>query len=703
MRSCVFLVSLFLLTGSGLAQISVDGVADKKVYKDRVSLVVHSEAGFEYAATLNGVRIATDLSVEVNEPQYYELMVERRRLPSGVEESELIRFIVRASERGNTEWGLPVWTPYPSIPSSSAEFAGARLEMVTPAEYPLGLDIPIVARVEDESGAGVRVNGVVTAGEFPDYALELIRGVGSVFLPAAAEPGVLTYDAEIHSLQAPKQIEIEAATVWQTVSADIVTSVDWGENARIRVRGAADGVLTVATDVMLTIGAGSVVVLDAGTAVAVEGHIAVNGTNARPVVFTAEDRSKPWGGFLFESSACSGQFTDAIFTASGADSNWFSHNPGHGRSHRSEQCLFYVSNRVHVTLTDCFLVENQGQAGHGENAYLTMTGCLIQKCITCGQYNGGAVTATDCAFIEFPSATASFVDGDNDALYLSGGAHAFTDCLIGWTLDDGIDAGDGAEGPVTVDRCWFESTYHEGMAWSSGPRYATVTDTVVLNCGQGIECGYGDPDVNAVRCLATANLVGARFGDNYDWAYRGFLKVSQSLLLFNWRDVWGRAWDNWTVHLAQMDIQDNYLSVPNANYPDNLLWDPNTDPNQLDWLMPFLPTAASTVGIGLAVCEDILGLSELSGSIPVRLSSFTTEPVCVDYAIDADNECLAAGTLCFVPGETLKHIQFGLPPIEAVQVVDVSLSNPINAELTGYSTVTYHSASAEPPVLAGDR
>ena len=44
-----------------------------------------------------------------------------------------------------------------------------------------------------------------------------------------------------------------------------------------------------------------------------------------------------------------------------------------------------------------------------------------------------------------------------------------------------------------------------------------------------------------VHCLSTANLVVARFGDNYDWTYNGFLKVRDSLLLFNHRDIWGRA------------------------------------------------------------------------------------------------------------------------------------------------------------------
>ncbi|MBN1362831.1 MAG: hypothetical protein JW993_19690 [Sedimentisphaerales bacterium] len=694
MRNCAFVLVLLLEARVAFAQISVEGVADQEVYRDRVSFTVHSEAGYEYTASLNGESIATDVPIEVTEPQYYELFVEHRLPPSGVEDRMLIRFIVRASERADTEWGLPVWTPYPAIPSASSEFDGARLEVIAPAGYPLGLDIPIIARVQDESGRRVGVNGTVTA----DHPLELLRGVGFVFLPAATDAGTLSFEAKLHSLGVSEQIAIEAATAWQTVSEDIVASVDWGENARVRVTND----LTIASDVTLTIGAGDVIVLDPGVTIAVEGHIVVNGTSARPVVFTAQDRSAPWGGFLFESSACSGEFTGAIFTASGADSDWFDNNPGHGHSHRDEQCLFYVSDGAHVALTDCFVVENRGQLGHGENGYLTLTGCLVQKAVTCGQYNGGAVVATDSAFIEFPSARASFADADNDAFYLSGGAHAFTDCLVGWTLDDGIDAGEGAAGSVSVERCWFESTYHEAMAWSSGPRHAIVTDTVVLNCGQAIECGYGAPDVNAVGCLLSANLVGARFGDNYDRSYNGFLKVTRSLLLCNWRDVWGRAWDDWTVHLTQMDIRDNYLSAPNVNHPDNLLWAPDDEPNQVDLLATFLPPAAGTVGIGLAVPKAVFDMAEFQWRFPVRLSTFTADVVSVDYVVKEADSVLDSGALRFLPGETLKMIPFvwvyGWLPREP----GVTLGNPVNAELTGHSTVTYRWTLDEPLIVAGD-
>jgi len=689
MPDLVCFLSLFALAGSGLAQISIEGISDKGVYNDKVFFTIRTERGYDYTAELNGNPIETGVSVEVNEPEYYELYVYRSERFSGMGQSELVRFIVRAAERGNSESGLPRWSPLPPINSAGAEFAGAKLKIIAPAEYPMGLEIPVVARVEDDSGNHLGINSDISAIGFEDHPLQLLRGVGHVFLPAAAEPNIISYVAEIQSLQTTRQITIEASTAWQTVSGDITASADWGENARIHINSVSGDLLTIASSATLTIGAGSVIIIDPDIEIAVQGNIVVNGTMERPVVFTARDRAVPWGGFLFESNLSRGEFTGAIFTGSGADSRWFDNNPGHGGSHRKNQCLFYLSGGAHATLTDCYLVDNYGQAGHGENSYLTMTGCLVQKCTTIGQYNGGEVIFEDCALIEFPSAAASYIDGDNDAIYLTNGAHSMTDCLIGWALDDGIDAGGSSRGTLTVNNCWFESCYHEGMALS-GPKNIYINDSVFLNCGQGIECGYDAPDVNAVNCLCTSNMVGARFGDNYDWNYdNGFLTVTDSLLLFNNRDVWGRAWDNWTVHLDQMDIRSNYLSAANTNYPDNWIWDPQGDPNKGDLLQPFLSTPASTVGIGLATPGDVFDLAHISNKIPVRLSTFTTISVDVDYAIETEDGLHDGGSLQFIPGETVKYIEFEIPQIEGLEELRVILSNPVNAELTGYRQITY--------------
>jgi len=682
-------LSLFILTVPGLAQISINGVSDKRVYKDTVSFTVISEIGYDYTVELNGNPIETGVSVEINEPEYYELYVYRREQSSGIEESELVRFIVRASERGNSEWGLPRWSPYPLINSSATEFEDAELKVITPAEYPVGIEIPVVARVVDDLGNRLGVNGIISAEGFHDCPLQLLRGVGSVFLPAAAEPNTISYVAEIHSLQAAKQITIEESTAWQTVSQDITISTDWGENARIHIGSVAGNLLAIDSSATLTIGAGSIIIIDPDIEIAVQGNIVVNGTIERPVVFTAPDRAIPWGGFLFESDESRGQFSSAIFTASGADSRWFSNNPGHGGSHRKDQCLFYLSDGANVTLTDCYMVENHGQIGHGENSFLTMTGCLVQKCTTIGQFNGGAVIFEDCALIEFPSADDSYIDGDNDVMYLTKGTHSLTDCLIGWALDDGIDAGGSSAGLLTVNSCWFESCYHEGMALS-GPKDIFINDSVFLNCGQGIECGYDAPDVNAVNCLCTTNLVGARFGDNYDWNYdNGFLTVTDSLLLYNNRDIWGRAWDNWQVRLDQMDVRNNYLSVVNTNHPDNLIWDPLSDPNHVELLQPFQSTPATEVGIGFATTADVFDLSDISDRIPVLLSTFTIVSVSVDYTIETEQGLYASGSLQFIPGETVKYIQFEIPPIDDINELRIIIGNPVNAELTGYRQITY--------------
>lgn len=676
-----------LSISSVFAQITITGITNKTVYTDKTTFTVNTEAGYDYTAELNGKPVAIGTPVQVDLPEYYELIVSRTEQISGTKESVLMQFIIRASERASTEVGLPVWTPYPMIDSASAEFMGGTLNIITPSVYPMGLEIPVIARVNDASEKRIGVNGSVSAAGFEAYPLTLFRGVGSVFLPAATEEGTLFYTAEIQSLLTPKQIDIEAATTWQTVSGTLSASVDWGENARVRI----SDTVTIASGATLTIGAGSVIVVAPDTEIAVTGHIVVNGTIQNPVVFTAQHRTAPWGGFLFESGTSQGDFSGTIFTASGADSNWVSNNPGHGSFHKPQQCLFYLSNAANVTLTDCYMIENKGQLGHGENGYLTLQRCLVQKFVTGGQYNGGSLVIQDSAVIEFPFAVAPFADADNDAFYLSGGYHILTDSLIGWTLDDGIDAGQGATGSVTVTGCWFESCIHEAMAISSGPRYATVSNTVFINCGQAMESGYDGAFIDADNCFCTGNVIGARFGDNYSRSYTGFLDVTNSLLLFNHRDVWGLAWDNWQWHLSQMNIQGNYLSAPTAYHPDNILWDPQNHLNQKNQLEPFLATNSTIVGIGLAVSGKNFNLSDLQAfnKIPVRLSTFSTEFVSVDYMVDTNEGVLAEGTLNFIPGQTVQKIEFAGPTPDTLRQVRIYLSNPVNAELGDYSSVLY--------------
>jgi hypothetical protein len=352
--------------------------------------------------------------------------------------------------------------------------------------------------------------------------------------------------------------------------------------------------------------------------------------------------------------------------------------------HRKEQALLLLDEAC-AELTDCCLFDNQGQAGHGKDGYLTLTRCLLQRFITCGEYNGGSVQIRQSALVEFPVDDERFVDGDNDGIYFTTGHHVVSDTLIGWAKDDGLDSGSGGAGAVLATNCWVESCYHEGFAWSGGGRVVTNLDCVVINCGQGIEAGWSSsdnsPEVFADRCLSLGNSVGARFGDNYDWTYNGFLRVSNSLLLYNQRNIWGMNWDDWTYRSGQMDLRGNYVSVPETNHPGNVLWQPAGEGWRLARFMTTPP--ASPIGLAFATRALHAELSVLTNGLPVGLSTFTTNTVTTEYLIESPGRVLAVGTLAFAPGQTVCLLPMSLELPPATDIVRVTLRNPTHAEYTG--------------------
>src|SRR5262245_42794316 len=144
--------ALLLAASPAFAQITVEGLTDKTVYADDVRFRVPVAAGYEYAALLNGEPVALNVQLDVNAADYYELAVHRRNTTTNATEDVKLQFIVRSSERVNSEWGLSPWVPFLPVPSAAAEFTGATMKLVAPHAYPLGLDIPLVARVEDATG-----------------------------------------------------------------------------------------------------------------------------------------------------------------------------------------------------------------------------------------------------------------------------------------------------------------------------------------------------------------------------------------------------------------------------------------------------------------------------------------------------------------------------------------------------------------------
>jgi len=673
-------LAIGLLLGLGeslLAQIAISGLTEQTVYTDSVTFTLTPEAGYSASATLDGQPLPFDEPVTVAAADYYELTLVTTNQLSNEVSTRVIQFIVRASERSDSEWGLPPWTPYPLIPSSAAELADAQLELILPAAFPATLDLPVIARLQDSQGNAVRGNGTLTGFAQPPVVLR--RGVGSGFVSSPHQLGSLEYLAELPGVASTGTVVIEPEPAWTPVSGALSGAVEWPEDSRI----ALTGTLTIPRGGTLTVGGGSVIQLDPGVDVVIDGQLLVEGSVERPVVFTPRQRTQPWGGFILQAATARLTATGAIFVGSGANSRWFDDNPGYD-VHRREQALFLIDG-AEVNLTNCFAIDHQGQFGHGQNGRLTLDHCLVQRFITGGEYNDGTVRILQSALMEFPEDSGTFADDDNDAIYFTRGQHEVRDSLIGWAKDDGIDHGSGGPGTIVVSNCWVEACFHDAYAWSGEGRIADMHHAVSLNSGQGIEAGWStgnnSPRVTAQHCLSIGNLSGARFGDNYDWTYNGLLTITDSFLLFNYRDVFGFNWNDWTYRESQMDLQGNWLTEANSHYANNNTWDPMTDGWRLADFLTTRPDAP--VGVGLALWEEQLSLDHLTQGVPVGLSSFTTNIVTVRYQVETPNVILHAGSLSFEPGETVKQASVELPPGQAAELLRFRLTDVEGGQITG--------------------
>ena len=668
-----FTLGLLAFASIAQGQLTINGVTDKTVYNDSATFTVVTQAGYNYSVLLDTNPAPAGTSVAVTSVDYHELRVSRTNQTTLDVTNRLIRFIVRSSARGSTEDGIPPWTPWPLIYSSSNELAGAHLRLMVPQDFPAGYEIPVVAWVENDQGHAVRVNGLLPAPGHP--AIQIKRGTGSGFLAATNPAGILVYAAQVRQLAVTNAINLESNVTWTSVSGTLSGSTVWPPNSRIAVASS----LTIPAGSSLSIGEGSVVRLNSSVDINLNGQLFINGTTNRPVIFMPVSRAQPWGGFLLQATTSQITATGAVFVASGAVQNWFG-TGGHPSSHRPEQALFYCSTSATLALVDCASIYLAGQLGHAvSGGTFTFTRFLMQHATSGGEYTDTTFKVNDSAFIECPDDSTNFVDGDNDALYFIRGTQGFTNTLFGWTKDDGVDSGGSGAGLLNFQNCWFESIFHEGDALSGTGKIANHYGSVFINCGQGLESGYDGPTGTMVGCLATGNLIGGRFGDNYNWTYNGFLRATNSLLLYNYRDVWGMNWQDWTYRTNAMDIRSNFLSAPNIYHPSNSIWQPLSD----GWrLASFLTTPpGADVGLGLTKGGTPLNFSAITDRLAVRLSSFSTNLVSVDFSLELPGLTLATGTLQFQPGETLKFIpDFAAPP--DANIARVHLGNPIHAEIT---------------------
>ena len=747
-----------LLTGlsaalavSAHAAISISGVVDKTKYNNTVTFTVTADPlAATTTATVDGVTVAVGSPVTVSAISYHELLAESRTAGNVLADTKLIRFIVRDNVvRGDTESGIPPHTPYKTVNDAPSAFAGQTLKVIAPAAWPVGLPVPLAVVLRSAGNETVRLNGLVGFGGFPQTTLQMRRGWGSVVAPAMTAAGALHVDAAVNGLTHNPTINIEAAPVFTSVSGTIAANTAWPANSRINVTGT----LTVNAGVTLTVGAGTIVKVYSGTGTAgsaaeivVNGTLQVNGVEGNPVVFAPDTAAGRWGGIELPAVTSAVNATFAIFTGSGEDQTWFSTHSGYS-SHKPEQALFLLSGTVaspgtaigaQLHLTDCYCFSLGGQEMNSKRGtWVDLSRTLMQRAVTCGELNDSKVTIDRSALLEFPSEDATFIDGDNDAIYLTGGDLSLTNNIIGFTKDDGVDSGgNGGDNPFTaaVDvtpyastNNWFEGTYHEGNSLS-GTRNVTFTGCVFYNCGQGVEAGYSasatsdGPNATVDGCLFVSNMVGVRWGDNYGsgYGYNPSMEVKNSFVLNSlYKDAFSGQWDaaaanGWiyqttatnTFGHPYFNVHNNYLSQPDAlHHPTNTTWNAAGHGSQL---APFMPVPGSNVGV--AISSYAAAQSDTAaypGTFTARLSTFSSQPVTVNWAVlgkadpfAAAQTTLASGSLTFAAGETLKTITAPVASPGSYGLLRVALTNPVHAEVTGEAWYFKTPTTPSPSLIA---
>ncbi len=722
--------ALFLLLPmSARAVITTTGVVDKTRYTNSVTFTIAGAT----SATLDGVPISLGTPVTVTSIGFHDLQADDG-VPANHKQAY---FIVRNSERLDTEDGIPTMKPYHFVNDAPSAFAAGTLKLMVPSRYPNNLILPVEARLAKANDDPLFLNGVVKAGNFPASPLQLRRGWGSTILPAQTAITTTTstsYDANVNGATATAPIVIEPASApgyWTAVTGAVTGS--WPANSRIHMTGT----VTVANGATLTIGAGTIVWADPGVniEVAAGGSVVVNGTVADPVVIAPASSTAPWGGVWLRPTVAPAKAsfvaTGLILCRWGADPAWT--NSAHGFSaHRSEQAAFGVADSAILTLTDCAMIgpinlsESRGSGIASNKPAMNLTRVLCQRAITGGEQVQGSILMNNCAFIEFNNPnmdvdSEGFVDGDNDGLYLfpnNGNTHTLNNTLVGWTKDDGIDTGGSNGGSTIMTGCWFENCVHEAVSNSGGNRIPESHYSVHFNSGQAMECGYGDASVGPQslvdHSLLIGNMVGARYGDNYgsgSWTYGGTFTMNDSLSLYNgFHDAWAIEWTSWAYQNARMTIRRSYISKaadlanwPGAGADANHLWNPATDGPQLS---SYMPVPDSNVGVDLLLDKRQDHISGFPASVNVRLSTFSSKTVTTKYNLigkptpeSTTETVISTGTLTWTPGETVKSVALSLPVGHPYNQVCLCLSDPVNAEVTGspafYFKYTVPSSTAD--------
>lgn len=418
--------------------------------------------------------------------------------------------------------------------------------------------------------------------------IDIRKGVGSLTTIVDASTDFLI---SIEGFSGEKFIQLDEQVPIKEIGGELSTSDTWENDTIYHI---VDN-LIIPENVSLQIEAGSQIFLGEKVNITILGHLEINAVNDSLVLFGSIDGSKPWGGLYLSNVADTISFNHCIFNNGGDNEDFIF---GHSES----QPIVFFENSV-ALLTNCYFIDNPGKAIGGLNSIIKIDQCLTSRCDTGGEYHHCLVNISDSWYTEIPGEEYSPDIDDNDALYFY---EVYPDlqepttiknCFFVNGMDDGIDH-NGAI--ISIENCWIENFVHEGIA-ASNYNELIVYNTLIKNCEQGIEAGYGSPFLKVDHCVFVENVVGIRFGDSYNWGCEGQMEITNSITFNNDDNI--KNYDLLTQGPVEGAINISYSltnDIDYNNYPGCLEGAPDFDNNY--FLLP------GSIGIGLANDNGNLGL-----------------------------------------------------------------------------------------------
>ena len=398
--------------------------------------------------------------------------------------------------------------------------------------------------------------------------------------PQPPQPWVATESFQLDLQGTTKDIEVLSDDFpVEAVSGTLTGDLVWTADREYHI----DGDVTIPAGSRLTIEPGTRILLSPRVNLFVNGELNSQGSADDPVLFTSAS-DVAWGGLEFVDAADS-QLRFTFFTHGGGDrTRFFGHS-------NSQPVL--LTTRSTLTCDNCFLVDNVGKGFAATRARVNILNSVIANADTGGEFSSSVVHVQNSWLMNIPNDEQTFVDDDNDGFYFSG-THAsgessrFEDSYVINTKDDGLDH-NGAR--LEIVRSWIQGAFHEGLA-ASNREWATVTDSVFLGNNQGVEAGYGGPNVTVTQSVIVGNrntvdprspiTAGLRFGDGYDGSngnYTGHITATYDVLYENGDNV--RNYDG-TIPGPQpgaIDITASLANDVDATDPSNLVGTPVFSPS----------------------------------------------------------------------------------------------------------------------------